>query len=76
MIFSFIETESAKHSIPLMCRVLRVSRSGYYAWRERPPSVRSQRDAALTDRIRRVHRDSRGTYGAPRISMPNFAPRA
>ncbi|MBA3232179.1 MAG: IS3 family transposase [Acidobacteria bacterium] len=67
MIFSFIEIERASHSIPLMCRVLRVSRSGYYAWRVRPPSMRSQRDVALADRIRRIHRDSRGTYGAPRI---------
>ncbi len=67
MIFSFIEIESADHSIPLMCRILRVSRSGYYAWRRRPPSSRERSDAALTERVRRVHRDSRGTYGAPRI---------
>lgn len=67
MIFSFIETERAEHPIPLMCRVLRVSRSGYYAWRVRPPSAGGLRDAALTDRIRRVHRDSRGTYGYPRV---------
>lgn len=67
MIFSFIEIERANHSIPLMCRVLRVSRSGYYAWRVRPPSMRSQRDAALAERVKRIHRDSRGTYGAPRV---------
>lgn len=67
MIFSFIEIEKANHSIPLMCRVLRVSRSGYYAWRVRPPSHRDRDNAALTERIRCIHRDSRGTYGAPRI---------
>ncbi len=67
MIFSFIETERADHSVPLMCRVLRVSRSGYYAWRERPPSRRERANAVLGERIRRIHRDSRGTYGAPRI---------
>ncbi len=67
MIFSFIETEKANHSIPLMCRVLRVSHSGYYAWRVRPPSSRERNDAALTGRIERIHRNSRGTYGAPRV---------
>ncbi len=67
MIFSFIEVEKANHSIPLMCRVLRVSRSGYYAWRVRPPSQRQRSDAAFIERIRHIHRDSRGTYGAPRI---------
>lgn len=67
MIFSFIEIEKANHSVPLMCRVPRVSRSGHHAWRERPPSMRSVEDAALTERIRRIHRDSRGVYGAPRV---------
>ena len=50
-----------------MCRVLKVSRSGYYAWRERPPSKRARADAALAEKIGRAHRESRGTYGAPRI---------
>jgi len=67
VIFSFIDIERAKHSIGLMCRVLRVSRPGYYAWRVRPPSPREREDDALTKCIGRVHRDSRETYGAPRI---------
>jgi len=67
VIFSFIDLERATHSIPLMCRVLGVSRSGCYAFRERPPSGREREGAAPTERIRRVHRDSRGTYGSPRI---------
>ncbi len=71
MIFSFIELEKAYekayHSIVLMCRVLKVSCSGYYAWRMRPPSKRDRQDAALTGRVKRIHRDSRGTYGAPRV---------
>jgi putative transposase len=50
-----------------MCRVLNVSRSGYYAWRTRRPSRRARQDARLTDRIRASHTASRGTYGAPRI---------
>ncbi len=50
-----------------MCRVLQVSRSGYYAWRKRPPSKRAQKDAMLTKRIRQIHDNSRGTYGSPRV---------
>jgi putative transposase len=50
-----------------MCRVLGVSPSGYYAWRRRRPSPREATDATLSARIRSVHRDSRGTYGRPRI---------
>ena len=50
-----------------MCRVLKVSKRGYYGWRHRPPSARDRADAALTERIGRVHRDSRETYGAPRV---------
>jgi putative transposase len=50
-----------------MCNVLNVSRSGYYAWRSRPPSKRAQEDARLSERICAVHAASHGTYGAPRI---------
>lgn len=67
MIFSFIDIQRANHAIELMCRVLKVSRSGYHAWRVRPPSRREHEDAALTERIECIHRNSRGTYGAPRV---------
>jgi putative transposase len=50
-----------------MCRVLEVSRSGYYAWLRQSPSMWVQRDAELKERIARIHRRSRGTYGRPRI---------
>lgn len=50
-----------------MCRVLGVSPSGYYAWRQRGSSRRTQQDAELLGRIRTVHIKSRGIYGAPRI---------
>jgi putative transposase len=50
-----------------MCRVLGVSPSGFYAARERPPSVRSTADAVLTERIRGIHERARGTYGVPRV---------
>jgi putative transposase len=53
--------------VATMCRVLGVSASGYYAWQVRPPSARTQADAALTEQIRAIHTRSRGTYGAPRI---------
>ena len=50
-----------------LCRLLGVSRSGYYAWRRRPPSARARADQGLSQRIREIHEQSRGTYGAPRI---------
>ncbi len=50
-----------------MCQVLRVSRSGYYAWRRRPASDREMEDGALAPRIHAIHRESRGVYGSPRI---------
>ena len=50
-----------------MCRVLQVSRSGYYAWRNRTPSKRARKDAMLTEEIQEIHDRSRGTYGAPRV---------
>jgi len=50
-----------------MCRVLKVSPSGYYEWLDRPPSRRSIDDAVLVERIRKVHADSDGTYGRPRV---------
>ena len=50
-----------------MCRVLGVSESGFYAWRQRAPSARRQRDAQLLVAIRASHVRSDGTYGAPRI---------
>lgn len=51
----------------MTCRVLEVSRAGYYAWRDRVPSPRAVADEALTATIRQVHLESRGTYGAPRV---------
>lgn len=50
-----------------MCRLLKVSRSGYYAWRVRKPSQRALDDEALRVQIQGIHRRSRGTYGSPRI---------
>lgn len=50
-----------------MCRLLGVSTSGYYAWRQREPSARAVANGELLARIRAIHAESHGTYGAPRI---------
>ncbi|MCA1837365.1 MAG: IS3 family transposase [Gemmatimonadaceae bacterium] len=65
--YRFIEAEKASYPVSLLCRVLRVSRSGYYAWKDRPPSKRSREDAILIEKIREVHTRSRQTYGYPRV---------
>jgi putative transposase len=59
--------EKADYPVHALCRCLGVSRSGYYAWRQRPPSTRAQTDARLTRQLRVLHADSRGTYGRPRL---------
>ena len=62
-----INRHRGQYPVGMMCQALRVSRSGYYAWRKRPQSERSRRDRELTREIRRIHRESKGTYGSPRI---------
>ena len=65
--FEFIHAEKADFSIKFMCERLGVTRQGYYAWRKRPPCQRRIVDAAYTAVIKRIHTESRSTYGAPRI---------
>jgi putative transposase len=67
VIYAFVEARKAHHRVNAMCRVLKVSKSGFYGWRDRAPSARAQADAVLSEKITRIHRDSRETYGAPRI---------
>lgn len=50
-----------------MCRVLGVSRSGYYAWHKRPISARKMADQELSQQIKEIYQHSRQTYGSPRI---------
>ena len=50
-----------------LCRILKVSPAGYYAWRGRAPSDRDRDDAVLVEKIKEVHTDSLQTYGSPRI---------
>ena len=61
MIFRLIDQEKAHHPISLLCRVLGVSRAGFYAWSGRPPSARARADQALTNQIRQIHTRSRAT---------------
>ena len=67
MRFRFIEDHRAVFMVRVMCAVLEVSASGYYAWRGRPESARAAGNRALVDAIRRVHADSRRRYGSPRV---------
>jgi len=57
----------ADFPVRTMCRVLGVSASGFYAWRERAPSQRSITNAVMTERIRQIHKDSYESYGMPRV---------
>ena len=50
-----------------MCRVYGVTRAGYYRWQHSHPSKRAQANATLREKIEKIHRDSRGTYGSPRV---------
>ena len=65
--FKLIEAEEDNHPISLMCEMLGVSRSGYHAWRRRPPSDRDLSDAWLSERIREIHERHRRVYGSPRV---------
>ena len=67
MRFAFIQTEKAAVPIAARCRLLKVSRSGYYAWLERAESVHAQQDRQLSVRIRASFEASRKRYGSPRI---------
>lgn len=53
--------------VAVACRVLNVSTSGFYEWRERPPSDRAVADAGLVETITDIHAGSRGTYGVRRV---------
>lgn len=66
-VYKFIEAQKAYYPVSLICRVLGVARSGYYAWRTRGISARTVADAEIIERIRGIHKESRGTYGYPRV---------
>jgi transposase InsO family protein len=65
--YRFIAAEKAHHSVVLLCRVLGVAKSAFYAWQHQRHSARAQADQQLTDEIKEIYDNSRCTYGAPRV---------
>jgi len=71
--YAFVEKNRRQYGVPALCEALQVSRSGYYAARQRGPSARLQRQVDLTARIRTIHQASRESYGAPRVHVELMA---
>ena len=67
MRFQFIDDHRDQFPVKLMCKVLKVSRSGYYAWRTRPVSAREMANQKLYVLIKAVYDAQEGLYGSPRI---------
>lgn len=67
MRFGFIEQHARTWPVRLMCRVLQVSPSGYYAWRSRPECRRAMANRCLLQEVRRLHARHQGRYGSPRM---------
>ncbi len=67
MKFAFIDAQKAQHAVEALCRLLGVSRSGYYAWRKRRTSPRRAQDQRLAEQVAQIHARSRETYGSPRV---------
>ena len=65
--YRLISAEKARTPISMACRLLGVSRSGYYEWAANVPSARAKQDAELVERIVAIHGAHRGVYGSPRI---------
>ena len=68
--FAFVDAEKARYSVTSLCRLLKVSRSGYYAWATRAPSARAVADEVLTSQIATIFAANRRVYGA-RGSTPS-----
>lgn len=68
MKFKFIHNHRHRFPVRVQCRTLKVKRSGYYAWTRRPLSKRASENARLLEAIKKAHKDSRQTYGSPRIA--------
>ena len=67
MKFAFVRDHRRTWPVGVICRVLKVSRSGFYAWRKRPPSARAMRQQELLEKIRIAHRENQELYGSPRV---------
>lgn len=66
---TFILAEKANYPLSLLCKVMCVTRSAWYAWQRRPPGQRQQRNIALGTAAVEIHCASRGTYGRPRLLL-------
>lgn len=62
-----IERCRSDYPVAMMCRCLKVSTSGFYAWSGRKPGPRARANARLLERIREIHEDNLGVIGAPRM---------
>ena len=76
MRYDFVEAHRGRWPVRLMCRVLEVSASGYYAWRKRPESARARANRVLLADLRRFHAEHHGRYGSPRMHGPRSARKA
>jgi putative transposase len=63
-----IRSFAAEHPVQILCRMLGVSRSGYYAWGRREPGRPATTEARLLGEVRRIFAESRQTYGSPRVT--------
>jgi putative transposase len=67
MRYAFIEVEKAFYPVRMLCRILHVSRSGFYSWRGRAPSQRAQENVRIVQEIKTIHKQVRRRYGSPRM---------
>lgn len=67
MRFQFIEAHGDRWPVQVMCRVLEVTTSGFYAWRRRPVSSQQERRRKMATQIQMVYAEHRGRYGSPRV---------
>jgi hypothetical protein len=68
MKYWFMDQQHSWHGVQRMCRVLRASRSGYYAWKRQPQSKRQKENEKVLMEIKESHKNSRMAYGSPRIT--------
>ena len=74
MKFAFIQKNLQAYPVEAVCDVLDVSRSGYYAWRDRTPSSRAKRRRQLVEKIKAIHEENRQVYGSPRVCRASSRP--
>jgi uncharacterized protein (DUF433 family) len=65
--YVWIHEQRGSYPVAKLCELLSVSKSGYHAWKNRPPSVRELENVRLETHIRAIHAESGGTYGSPRV---------